>query len=75
MPFLSTNWRPCHEVANSVGIRYLTHSDERAKTVHRDWPFIFYSIARLDVLSFPFLEQVGVRGHTNSHGRPHFFFA
>ncbi|MGA8491605.1 MAG: hypothetical protein WB711_14355 [Terriglobales bacterium] len=64
--------RLCHEVANSVGLGYLSNGDERAKTVHRDWPLIFNSVAALDVLLFSFLKQVGPRGHTNSHCHPHF---
>src|SRR5579862_1086799 len=74
-----SSWHPierlCHEVPNSVWIGYLTHRDERTETVHRDRPLIFDSIAELDVLLFSFLKQVGSRGHTNSHDRPHFFFA
>src|SRR5208282_2248175 len=61
----------CHEVSNSVGLGYLAHGDERAKTVHRDWPLIFNSVAALDVLLFSFFKQVGPRGHTNSHRNPH----
>jgi hypothetical protein len=66
--------RLCHEVANSVGLGYLAHGGERAKTVHGDRPLIFNSVAALDVLFLSFFKQVGSRGHTNSHGRPHFSF-
>jgi len=34
-----------HEVANSVGLGYLAHGDERAETVHGDRPLIFNSVA------------------------------
>src|ERR1700730_2991930 len=64
--------RLCHDVPNPVGLADLAHSDKRAKTVHRGWSLIFNSVAALDVLSFSFLEQVSPRGHTNSHGHPHF---
>jgi hypothetical protein len=64
--------RLCHEVANSVGIGYLAHGDERTKAVHWHWPLIFNSVAALDVLLFSFLKQVGSGGHTNPHGHPHF---
>src|SRR5208337_1672530 len=63
---------PCHEVANCVGLGYLAHGGERAKTVHRNRPLIFNSVAALDVLSFSFVIQVGPRSHTNSHCHPHF---
>ena len=49
----------------------LTAMNEQ-KTVHRDWPLIFNSVAALDMLLFSFFKQVGSRGHTNPHGYPHF---
>jgi hypothetical protein len=45
-----------------------------AETVHRNRPLIFNSVAALDMLLFSFLKQIGSRGHTNSHGHPHFSF-
>src|SRR6266481_1883377 len=64
--------RLCEEVANSVGLGYLAHGDERAKTVHGDRPLIFNSVAPLDMLSLSFLKQLGSRAHTNLHSHPHF---
>jgi hypothetical protein len=71
-----SSWHPierlCHEVANSVGIGYLAHGDERTEAVHWHWALIFNSVAALDVLLFSFLKQVGSGSHTNPHGDPHF---
>src|ERR1700722_6307658 len=50
----------------------LPDGDERAQAVCRNRPLIFDLVTALDVLLLPFLKQVGPRGHTNSHGRPHF---
>ena len=32
----------------------------------------FHAEAALDVLPLAFFKQIGARGHTNSHDRPHF---
>ena len=63
-----------HKVANSIRLGYLANGDEGAETVHWDWPLIFNSVAALDMLLLSFLKQFGPRGHTNSHGFPHFSF-
>ena len=60
------------QFAKCVRSGYLPHGDEGAKAVHRYGPLIFNSVTALDMLLFAFLEQVGPRGHTNSHDNPHF---
>src|SRR5580698_1227452 len=67
--------RLCHEIPNPIRILYLAYHDERAETIYGGWPLLFNSVASLDMLLLPFSKQVGPRGHTNSHGHPHFFMA
>src|SRR5260370_2027822 len=61
-----------HQLVDRIGDGHLPHGDEGAEAVHRYWPLIFNSVAALDMLLFPFLKQVGSRGHTNSQDPPHF---
>lgn len=61
-----------HQFAERIGVRLFADSDERAETVHWNWPFLFNSVAALDMLLFSSLKQVGPGGHTNSHVHPHF---
>jgi hypothetical protein len=69
-----SNDRLGDEFAKRICGGYFPHGDEGAKTVHRYRALIFNSETAVDMLLFAFLEQVGPRGHTNSHDDPHFSF-